>query len=87
MGRKILGVIAGYIAMALFVFILFTILYLILGTEGSFVPNSFEVSTVWIISSIILSLCAAMLGGYVCAWIAKDKKQLWFWRDWSLYWE
>lgn len=74
MGRKILGVIVGYIAMALSVFILFTILYLILGTEGSFMPDSFQVSTVWLIASIVLSLIAAVLGGYVCTWIAKNNK-------------
>lgn len=74
MGRKILAIIAGYIVMSLFLFIVFTVIYLILGTEGSFKPESFEVSTTWVISSVIVSFAAAMLGGYVCAWIAKNKK-------------
>jgi len=74
MGRKIIAVVVGYIAMALLLFITFTVLYLILGTEGSFKPGSFEVSTIWVICSIIVSFGAAMLGGYVCALIAKNKK-------------
>ena len=78
MGRKILGVIAGYISMAVVVFIFFTILYIILGTEGSFEPNSFQVSMVWIIASIILGFVAAVFGGYICTWIAKDKKAAMF---------
>jgi hypothetical protein len=74
MVRKIIGVIAGYIAMAAFVFITFTILYMILGAEGSFKPGSYQVSTTWIILSIILGLIAALVGGLVCVLIAKDRK-------------
>jgi len=59
MGRKIIAVVVGYIAMALLLFITFTVLYLILGTEGSFKPGSFEVSTIWVICSIIVSFGAA----------------------------
>ncbi|MCH8032471.1 MAG: hypothetical protein IH950_01775 [Bacteroidetes bacterium] len=72
--RKITGVIVGYIAMVAFVFISFTVLYLILGAEGSFEPETYKVSTVWIVFSIIFSLIAAVLGGYVCMLIAKTKK-------------
>ncbi len=74
MGRKILGVIVGYISMAAFVFISFTILYLILGTEGSFEPGSYRISATWLFASIILSIIAAVLGGYICTLIAKNKK-------------
>jgi hypothetical protein len=74
MARNIIGVIVGYVAMAAFIFISFTILYLILGTEGSFQPGSFEVSTTWLILSIVLGFIAAVVGGYVCVLIAKNKK-------------
>lgn len=74
MARKILGVIAGYIAMAAFVFILFTLLYLILGTEGAFVPGSYRVSGTWLVLSIVLSFIAAVTGGYICTVIAKNRK-------------
>jgi hypothetical protein len=73
MGRKIIGVIVGYVAMAAFVFISFTILYLILGPEGSFQPGTYQVSVTWLVLSLVLGLIAAIIGGLVCMIIAKDK--------------
>ena len=72
MARKIIGVIVGYIAMAVFVFATFTTLYLILGAEGSFQPGTYQVSKTWLIFSIILGFIAAVIGGLVCVAIAKD---------------
>ena len=72
--RNILGVIGGYLTMFLFVFITFTVVYLILGTEGSFQPGSYEVSGIWVVISIILSIIAAVIGGLVCVLIAKNQK-------------
>jgi hypothetical protein len=78
MVRNILAVIVGYIAIGLFVFISFSILYAILGTEGSFQPGTFEVSTIWIIMSFILGIIAALFGGYVCILISKNQKAVLF---------
>lgn len=72
--RKIIGAVAGYIAMAAVIFILFTTLYLILGAEGSFQPGNFQASTTWLVLSTILGLIAAVIGGLVCVLIAKDRK-------------
>ena len=69
-----MGVIVGYVEMIAFVFISFYLLYLILGTAGSFEPGTYEVSPVWIVMSIIIGLIAAVLGGYVCTLIARSKK-------------
>jgi hypothetical protein len=74
MTKKILGVVAGYIAMAAFIFLTFTVLYLLLGADGSFEPGSYHVSTTWLVMSFILGLFAAILGGCVCVMITKDKK-------------
>lgn len=74
MVRKIMGVIVGYVEMIAFVLISFFVLYLILGTEGSFEAGTYEVSPVWIVMSIILGLIAAVLGGYFCTLIARSKK-------------
>lgn len=72
--RKIIGVIVGYIAMTALIFITFTLLYLILGAEGSFQPGNFQTSTTWLVLSTILGLIAAVIGGLVCVIIAKDRK-------------
>jgi len=41
--RNTFGVVLGYVAMFAFVFITFTILYFILGADGSFEPGTYEV--------------------------------------------
>ena len=69
-----MGVIVGYVEMIAFVVISFSVLYLILGAEGSFEAGTYEVSPVWIVMSIILALIAAVIGGYVCTLIARSKK-------------
>ena len=74
MVRNILGVVLGYVAMFAFVFISFTVLYLILGADGSFESGTYEVSIVWVIISFIFGLAAAVLGGYLCVLISKNNK-------------
>jgi hypothetical protein len=72
--RNVLSVIAGYAAMFVFVFVTFTVAYLILGAEGSFQPGTYEVSGAWALLSIVLGLAAAILGGWVCMAIARNSK-------------
>jgi len=74
MGRKIAAVVVGYVAMAAFVFVTFTVAFLAMGTEGAFEPQSYEVSATWIISSIVLGLIAAVLGGLICQMIGRDQR-------------
>lgn len=74
MGKNILAVIGGYVIIFIAVFISFTALYFILGTDGAFESGSFRISTTWLIFSLILSFLAAILGGYVCTLIAKNRK-------------
>ena len=74
MVRNILGVVLGYVAMFAFIFISFTVLYLILGADGSFESGTYEVSIIWIIISFIFGLAAAVLGGYLCVLISKNNK-------------
>ena len=74
MVRNILGVVLGYVAMFAFVFITFTGLYFLLGSDGAFQPDTYEVSLAWIVISFILGLAAAVLGGYLCVLISKNQK-------------
>lgn len=74
MGRAIGGVILGYIAMAAFVFLSFTLAYVAMGTERAFKPGSHDVSGLWLLVSFVLSIAAALLGGWVCAVIAPGSK-------------
>jgi hypothetical protein len=71
--KSILGVIVGYIVMAIFAFAIFTCAYLGLGAERVFEPDSYDVSTVWIVIMIVIALIGGILGGLVCAAISKSK--------------
>jgi len=71
MGRAILSVVVGYVAMFAAIFLTFSGLYLLLGQDLSFRPGSYEPSVLWTVVSFALGLGAAVLGGYVCARIAR----------------
>ena len=70
MGRAILSVVVGSVAMFAAIFLAFSGLYLLLGQDLSFRPGSYEPSLLWTVVSFALGVVAAVLGGYVCAWIA-----------------
>jgi hypothetical protein len=71
--RTILGIVLGYVVMVVFIFCTFTLSYLVLGTERVFLPDSFEVSSVWLAVSFILNFAAAYAGGGVCRLIGRSK--------------
>lgn len=74
MGRLLGAVILGYVVMMVFVFATFSAAYLAMGTEGSFKPGSYDVSTLWVALSIGLGLIAAILGGWVAAAVTRGPK-------------
>jgi amino acid transporter len=69
--RSIAGVIVSYIVMAIFITVVFIGVFLALGVERVFQPDSYEVSTLWLAISTAISFCSAILGGYVCAAISR----------------
>lgn len=70
--KNVLAVIAGYLVMLVFIFVVFTGLYLAIGADRAFEPGTYEVSVLWLVISLTLSLVAAILGGYVCAAIGNS---------------
>jgi hypothetical protein len=72
--RAVLGVILGYLTMAVLVFVLFTAAYFAMGADGAFQPGSYDVSTLWLGVSIVLGFVAAVVGGIVCAAISRLPK-------------
>ncbi len=74
MGRVIGSVVAGYVAIFVAVFVLMTLAWMALGPAGSFQPGSWDVTGTWIVVSVVVGLVAAIVGGYVCALIAKDPR-------------
>jgi len=72
MMRSLGGVVLGYLMMAAFVFLSLSFAYRIMGADLVFQPDVFDVSGLWIITSIVLGLVSAVLGGYVCATVARN---------------
>lgn len=73
MVRKILGVIGGYAAIFFVTFISFSIVYLSISADLAYDPGTYKVSVLWIVVSTVLGFIAAVIGGYVCRIIAKDR--------------
>ncbi len=71
MGRAIAAVIVGYVLMFIIVFVSFSVAFLAMGVDSAFRPGSYDVSGLWIVVSIVLGFIAAVIGGLVCAAIAK----------------
>jgi hypothetical protein len=74
MTRSIIAVIVGYVAMFVLVFATFTCVFLLMGTDWSFKPGSFEASNRWIAMSLVANLIIGVIGGMVCASIARGGK-------------
>ena len=70
--KSILAVIVSFIVMAIFSFAAFTCAYLVLGVERVFEAESYDVSTIWMVIMIALSLIGGILGGWICAAISKN---------------
>jgi hypothetical protein len=74
MARSILAVIASYILMFVLTFCAFTGVYMVLRADGSFKPGSFEASNRWIAIAFVVNFIVAVIGGLVCAAIARGGK-------------
>ncbi len=72
--QLVLAVLVGYFVIAAVVMAAFTLAYVVLGTEASFRPGSFEPSATWIGLSLVVGLIAALLGGLACARLDRQGK-------------
>jgi len=69
---RIVGlVVLGYIVIVVLVFLSFTVAYLLIGADGAFRPNSYDLSLIWIVVTIVLGFAAALVGGYMTAAMAR----------------
>jgi cytochrome bd-type quinol oxidase subunit 2 len=74
MGRLIAAIVVGYIVMFAFVFVTFSVAYLLMGTEGAFRPGSYEVSGLWVVLSLVLGIAAAVVAGVVASVLARSMR-------------
>ena len=74
MMRAILSVIAGYLTLSVVVMASFMVALPALGTERVLAPMTYYPSPLWLVTSFALGLMAAVIGGWVCALIARAPK-------------
>jgi hypothetical protein len=72
MWRKIGAVVAGYLVIALFVMVSFTLAWLVLGPGFAFEPGTTKVTSGWLLMATPVNLAAALLGGWTAGAIARD---------------
>ena len=70
--KSILAIIVSYAVMFILFMAVFVGLYFALGIERVFQPDSYEVSTLWIIVTLIIAFLGTMFAGYLCAAISKS---------------
>lgn len=70
--RSIVAVIVSYIAMFVLFTAVFVGLYVALGVERVFQSDSYEISILWLVLSIIGSFFVAMFAGWVCVAFSKS---------------
>ncbi len=73
MGRKVLAVILGYVVLAVIVMGGLTLVYLAMGQDTVFEAGTYEVTGIWMVVWAVVSIVAALAGGFVTAKIGKSK--------------
>lgn len=74
MARSIIAVIVSYVIMFVLIFLAFTTEYMLLGPDYAFKPGTFAASNSWIGAAFVINLVVAIIGGFVCAAIARGGK-------------
>ena len=64
--KSFLALIISYVVGNVVFFALVTGCFFLLGVERVFAPDSYEVSTVWVVLTLIISLLGAVVAGYIC---------------------
>ena len=72
MRRTIASVVLGYVVIFAVVIATFSLAYLLLGPDRAFQPGTYDVSALWLVVSIVLGFTAAVIGGWICAWVARS---------------
>ena len=75
--RNLGAALLGYVAVSIVSFVLPVAMWMVLGPEGSFRPESWDTSTAWNVGWIIVAVTGAATGGFVCSKVAADRRGVW----------
>ena len=70
--KSIIAIIVSYLIVFLLFSAVFIGLYFVLGAERVFQTDSYEISTLWMVLTLVGSLFGWMLGGWLCVGISKS---------------
>lgn len=70
LARNIGAAVLGWVTMAVAVFVLNMVMWMVLGADVAFRSGTWDVSWSWSLASIGVGLLAAIIGGVVCSRIA-----------------
>ena len=70
--KSILAIVVSYLAMFVIFMAIFTGLYFVLGVERVFQTDSYDVSTVWIVLTLVIGFLVSLFAGYLCVAISKS---------------
>jgi hypothetical protein len=70
--RPILGVIVSYLFLFFLWLGLFLGAYALLGSERVLLEDSYEVTTLWLAVTGVITFFGAIAAGYLCAWLSKS---------------
>jgi len=71
MVRKIIGAVVGYVVFSICLFALFSGLYAILGTSGSFEPGNYNITMTWVLAGAVVFFVGGSVAGFVYSLIAR----------------
>ena len=69
--RKIIGAVVGYVVFTFCLFALFSGLYAILGTTGSFESGNYNITITWILAGFVVFFVGGSVSGFVYSAIAR----------------
>ncbi|HET9133561.1 MAG TPA: hypothetical protein VFN90_04605 [Gemmatimonadales bacterium] len=74
MGKRLAGIVAGYVTMMVMVFGLMTLGWVAVGADGAFEPGVFVTTPLWHAISIGVAVVAALAGGRVARRLGGDRE-------------
>ena len=74
MGKRLAGIVAGYVTMMVMVCGLMTLGWVAVGAEGAFEPGVFVTTPLWHAISIAVAVVAAVVGGRIARRLGGDRE-------------
>jgi len=68
--KSIIAIVVSYLAMFVFFMVVAIGCYVALGSERVFQPDSYEISMLWLVLTVVVSFLASAIAGYLCAAIS-----------------